>query len=423
MKRRTILTGMAGIVATGVAPGMFVRAFAAEPEKGRRVVIAGGGFAGCKLAVDLRRLSPEAEIVLVEPMADFFSGPSSFDCLFGRKSFKDATRPYSLLAAKGIRLIQGQVLGADIAKRSVETSQGAFTYSALVAASGIELAPETIPGLKDDPKANLSLYDRTALPELAKRLSAFKGGTIVVSAPPGAVKCSPAPYEYALLLAQHLKSRNLKGKVVLIDDRPNPQPQVVAAGFSAAIDAMGPYIDYVFQETVAQVDAKKRDVTTGMGDKISYDLLSLIPPNRGSALVKKLGIAGKGDSFAEVDPTSLRSKAHDTVYALGDAARTPYGFSAGAASQSAALCAQAIAAQLGAKGPEISAANPARVHTACYPYLSSDLAMRSISRYAVHQDKGEMKLQSDPDVEAKGTPANKAARQKWESDLLASIFD
>ncbi|TAN55366.1 MAG: NAD(P)/FAD-dependent oxidoreductase, partial [Rhodospirillales bacterium] len=311
MKRRTILSGLAGILAAGAAPAVWSKSFAAEPEKGKRVVIAGGGFAGCKTAVELRRLVPDAEIVLIEPQDGFFSGPSTLDCVFGRKPFAKATRSYALLAKKGIRLVKGSVLGADLDKRSVETSQGAFAYSALVAASGIDLAPEAIPGLGDDPKANLSLYDRAALPALAKALAGFKGGTIVVSAPPGAIKCAPAPYEYALLLAHHLKSRGIKGKVVLIDERPNPQPQAVASGFSAAMDAFGPLIDYVFQEQVVRVDPKKREVETGLGDKVAYDLLSLIPPNRGSALVKKLGMVPGGDSFAETDPTTMRSKVHE----------------------------------------------------------------------------------------------------------------
>ncbi|MBF0269863.1 MAG: NAD(P)/FAD-dependent oxidoreductase [Alphaproteobacteria bacterium] len=423
MKRRAVLTGLAGILAAGVSPLILSRPSAADlTGKNKRVVIAGGGVAGCKTAVELRRLLPDAEILLVEPQPSFFSGPATLDCVFGRRPFADAMRGYELLSAKGIKIIRGQVLGADMKKNMVETSKGSFVYSALVAASGIELATETIDGLQADPEANLSLYDRQALSKLHTRLFAFKGGNIVVSAPPGAVKCSPAPYEYVLLLAHHLKSRNLKGKVVLIDDRPNPQPQLVADGFSAAFGAFGPYIDYVFQESVARVDVKKREVETSMGDKIPYDLLSLIPPNKASKLVAKLGIQGSNDSFADVDPLTLRSKVNEAVFALGDAARTPYGFSAAAAFESAVLCAKGVAGQLGVKQPDITQDSPARVQTACYPYLSPDLAMRSISRYAVHLDKGALKLHSDPDAEAKGTPDNKAARLKWERDMLASIF-
>ncbi|MBF0354403.1 MAG: NAD(P)/FAD-dependent oxidoreductase [Alphaproteobacteria bacterium] len=423
MKRRTLLSGMSGILATGLAPGLWQRSFAADPEKKRRVVIAGGGFAGAKTAVDLKRLVPDAEILLIEPEERFFSSPSSLDVAFGRIPMASALRSYDLLARKGIRLIKGRVLGADPLKRSVETSQGSFAYSALVAASGIDLVPEAIEGLKgENALSNLSLYDRKRLPDLAKAIADFKGGTIVVSAPAGAIKCAPAPYEYTLLLAHHLKSRGLKGKVVLIDDRPNPQPQSVASGFSAAMEAMGPYIDYLFQETVARVDVKKREVETGMGDKIAYDLLTLIPPNRGSALVKTLGIAGQGDSFAEVDPTTMKCAAHEAVYAVGDAARTPYGISASSSTQGALLCAAAVADSFGVRQQSITAAAPARIQTACYPFTGPEQSMRTVSRFLVHMDKGEMKLHSDPDIEAKGTPANLAARRKWEDDLLASIF-
>jgi NADPH-dependent 2,4-dienoyl-CoA reductase/sulfur reductase-like enzyme len=419
MKRRTLLGSM---LAAGVAPFAFTRSYAATSLIGQRVIVVGGGFAGCLLARELKRLLPDVEIVLIEPQASFFSAPSTLDCLFGRKSFQAASRSYTPLIRQGIKFIQGRALSADLKRRVIDTSQGAFAYTALAIASGIDLVPDLIDGLKADPKANLSPYDRATLPELSKRLRGFEGGTIVACAPPGAVKCSPAPYEYALLLAHHLKTRQVNGKVVLIDDRPNPQPQVLAEGFATAIEAMGPLIEYVAQETIVRVDAKARYVETGMGDKIAYDLLSLIPPNHGSALVTKLGIAGKNDSFADVDPLSLQSLAHADVFALGDCSRTPYGFSAGAATQSAYVCARGIAGHLGVKQPEITADNPVRVQTTCYPYLSPETAMRTISRYALHLDKGEMNLHSDPDVEAMGTPENRAARGAWEEGLLATIF-
>lgn len=410
------------MLASGIAPLVFSKSFAAGLV-GQRVLIAGAGVAGCALALHMRRLSPDAEIVLVEPEGRFFFAPSTLECLFGGRSLASAARGYDSLIRKGIKFIQGRVLYADTRKQVAETTQGGFAYTALAVASGIDLAPGEIPGLKADPMENLSPYDRKALPELQKRIAGFKGGTIVVGAPPGAVKCSPAPYEYALLLAHMLKSRDLPGRVVLIDDRPNPQPQVLAEGFAKAFEAVGDRLDLLFQETITQVDTKERIVETGMGDKIHYDLLSLIPPNRGAALVSKLGVNGASDSFAEVDSVTLETKTHENVFALGDAARTPYGFSAGAAFESARLCANGIAAKLGKPQPPVNEQNPARVRTTCYPYISPSQSMRTISRYALYLDKGEMKLHSDPDVEAAGTPENKAARQAWEKDLLAQIFE
>ncbi|EWS57351.1 Sulfide dehydrogenase [flavocytochrome c] flavoprotein chain precursor [Hydrogenophaga sp. T4] len=47
-----------------------------------------------------------------------------------------------------------------------------------------------------------------------------KGGNFVISAPKPPYRCPPAPYERAFLIAEQMKQRGTKGKIILIDATP-----------------------------------------------------------------------------------------------------------------------------------------------------------------------------------------------------------
>ncbi|MCC7016015.1 MAG: NAD(P)/FAD-dependent oxidoreductase, partial [Rhodospirillales bacterium] len=229
--------------------------------------------------------------------------------------------------------------------------------------------------------------------------------------------------EYALLLAGHLKRKG-HGRVVLIDSWPTPQPASVAAGFQAEIESFGDGIEYVPQAGIARVDAAARKVLTADGDDFGYELLSLIPPNRAWGPVKDLGLAAAGDAFVDVDPLTQRSRRFETLYAVGDVARTPFGKSGGAAAGAGLLAARAIARALG-RGADApgSAGEPARVRVACYPFVGLDRALAIETDFAraagARADAPfDMKTSADPQPGA----GNLAKRRAWETATLGAAF-
>lgn len=403
------------------APALWAQAPVDRP-KGARVVIVGGGFGGATAAAELRRLAPAAETVLIEPFDSFIPGSSALEVAFGARTIEQASRPYAGLAKLGVRVVKAEAQAIDPVGKTVATTAGTFEYTVLVLATGIRLAPEEIEGL-GAAGANLTPWDRAHLPSLRRRIEGLAGGTAVIGVPVGALKCPPGPYEYALLLAGHLKRKG-QGRVVLIDSWPTPQPASVAAGFQAVIDSFGERIEYVPQARIARVDAAARKVLTVDGDEFDYELLSLIPPNRAWGPVKDLGLAAAGDAFVDVDPLTQRSRRFETLYAVGDVARTPFGKNASAAAGTGLLAARAIARALGkgagAPGP---AGEAARVRVACYPFVSPDRSLAietDFTRAAGARADApfEMKPSADPQPGA----GNLAKRRAWESATLGAAF-
>lgn len=411
---RRIGAGVSALVFGGVAAPTVLRAAEVVRAVRKRVVIVGGGVGGTTVAVHLRRHAPDIEVVLIEPSPALIWAPGSFDYVFGRSDRAHIAWDYAPLARRGGRVVKAAATAVDPARRTVTTGTGTFEYTALVLASGIRLAGEAIEGLAAS--GNLSPYDPAALDALRDRIAAFAGGRVVVSVPAGALKCPPAPYEFALLLAHHLKARNAKGRVTLLDAWPTPQPDALSAGLGAALAADPERIEHVPQVNVAKVDPGARKVVTAEGDEFEYDLLCLIPPNRVSPLVAALGFAAEGDIFADVDPVTFRARRYESVFAVGDVARTPYGRNAAAAHSAAALCAREVARALDAA----TGAPPAtvKVDTACYPFVTPEETLKLQVAFTATATDLDSQVTSDNAAAV----ANRKLRRAWETAVRADLF-
>ncbi len=79
-----------------------------------------------------------------------------------------------MLTSQGMPVIRSAVVAIDRDRRRVVTSEGAVDYDYLALTSGIRLAHEEVPGLAEQPDANLCPYDRAAaLLDLRRRIAEF----------------------------------------------------------------------------------------------------------------------------------------------------------------------------------------------------------------------------------------------------------
>lgn len=408
--------GAAVFTVAGATLGGTARSLAQVLPKsaGKRLVIIGAGFGGNFAALTVKRLVPDAEVVLLERAPFFISCPATLEYIFGLNSLDRITFGYSPLIAKGIKVIRTEVLAVEPDTKRVITAGGAIDYNYLLIATGMRLAYEEIPGLPEAYHINASIYDKgTPIIDARHKIEAFQGGMVVLNAPAVPYKCPPGPYEYALLWADHVKKKNLKAKVVLLDAKPAPIPPPNAKGFLDAMAAQKDVLEYRPQTKITAVEGGKKIVKTDAGD-FSFDFLSLIPPNKAAEFIKG---AGLGDPFAAVDPVTFRSPKSEFVYAVGDAALTPYAKSAYTAAITGKIVGTYIAKAMGAMVPD-----PAAPHNICYPYTSSDKAILTRADWSYEAKEGKVEVKTKVTVDNSPKPEFVQLRVEWEKGLWREMF-
>ncbi len=289
---------------------------------GKTVVILGGGVGGLVASNEVRRhLAGEHRVVLVEKDVDHAFAPSFLWLMTGDRTPAKIRRPVRALVRRGVEVVHEEALAMDLARRRVETRARSLDYDYLVVALGAGLAPETIPGLAEEAQ---TFYTLDGAAKLHGALRDFAGGRVAVVVAGLPFKCPPAPYEGAMLVADHFRRRGLRDKVELHLFTPEPQPMPVAGPelgnvVRTMIESKG--VAYHPHHQLAAVNPQFHELQFGEKGTFRYNLLVAIPPHRGPELVRQAGLTNEA-GWVPVDRDSLATR-HENVYAIGDVTAIP----------------------------------------------------------------------------------------------------
>lgn len=279
-----------------------------------RTLILGGGFGGIAAGIELRRLQPEHEVVLVDRKPAFAMGLRKLWEVVGRASIADGSRERRLLARHGIRFVEADITSIDAAGRSAETSAGALSGDRLVIALGARSRPDLVPGLAEH---GHDLWAFAGVASAARAVREFDGGRAVVLVAGAPYPCPPAPYECAFHLDEHLRERGLRDRTELCVSTLQPMlmPNAGWAGsdwMTEQLDARG--ITHRVAVKVERIEPRR--IVLEAGDEQPFDLLIAVPPHRPPDVVTTSDLAGPHGWIA-VDPGTLATS-HPGVYAIGD---------------------------------------------------------------------------------------------------------
>ncbi len=296
--------------------------------KGPRIVVCGGGWGGLTAARYVRELIPTADVVLLERNPTFWSGPMSNKWLIDIVDTDFVQHDMLGPAAKyGYTLINTAVTGIERDTKTVRTAHGVIDYDYLILSGGIRDAYD----VWFDGDAETAAYTRQHFPNayipnaemfaLKRKFKEFKGGTIVMTMPPPPHRCPPSPYERACLMAWHIKTNKIPGKIIILDPKPKIAP--IGEGYRAAFEELYPdIITHVPMAVVREVDPYKKHIKTAAGD-FDFDHAVLMPPHQAADMVWYADLIGKGPDgkptgWADIHPRLFTATGDDDVYVVGD---------------------------------------------------------------------------------------------------------
>jgi sulfide dehydrogenase [flavocytochrome c] flavoprotein subunit len=389
-RREFLRTGSASIAAAALGG---IGGCASMPDKGPKVVVVGGGFAGATAAKYVRKWSDgKVAVTLVERGSTFVSCPLSNLVLGGSRQIADLTVAYDGLDKWGVRRITDEAMAIDPAARTVRLSGGTtLPYDRLILAPGVDFMWDAIPALASRDAQEKILHAWKAGAQtvaLRRQLEAMPdGGVFVMHIPKAPYRCPPGPYERACQVAFYFSTQKKKSKVIILDA--NDDVVSKKGLFTAAWNGRYKgYVEYRPNSGLVDVDVAARSAKLDF-DSVKGDVLNIIPPQHAGGIARALGMANANGRFCQVDFLSFESTAQRNIHVVGDATQNAQLMpkSGHMANQHAKVCAAAVVALL--TGGEVNQ-TPVIANT-CYSYIDDKEVVHVAS---VHRYDAEKKTMS-----------------------------
>jgi sulfide dehydrogenase [flavocytochrome c] flavoprotein subunit len=386
-----------------------VPSFAAEAK--RRVIVVGGGWGGATAAKYIRLSDPSIEVTLLEPNKEFISCPFSNLVLAGVEQLKNLTMNYNGLRKHGVRIRHEAAAAIEPDKKRVRVGKDSLEYDRLIVSPGIDFQWEQIEGLAEAKDTVLHAWKAgPQTVQLAKQLQSMSdGGVVVMTVPPVAYRCPPGPYERASMIAWFLQTKKPSSKLIVLDAN---KDIVSKTGLFKAVFKDYPNLDYRPAQKIEKIDVGAKEVTTDIGDKVKYDVINVIPPQRAGSIAVEADLVGADKRWCEVDHVTYESAKHKNIHVVGDATiGLPVPKSGNIANAMGKICATAVASLLKGKEPPVLAPG-----NTCYSWVNDKEAIAVVNSYKI--DKGKV-----VQIEQKLTPGKSASVAQNSLAWRASIWN
>jgi sulfide dehydrogenase [flavocytochrome c] flavoprotein chain len=301
-------------------------ALAAPAAPGARVVVVGGGFGGATCAKYLRRFDPEIDVTLVEADPQFVTCPGSNWVLAGLRDMDYITVSFDdLRTMHGVQVVQDTVTAIDPAARRLSLAGGSdLQYDYLVLSPGIAIRWGALEGY-DEAAAEVMPHAWKAGPQtvlLRRQLEAMEdGGTVIITAPAGAYRCPPGPYERAAMIAHYLSQHKPRSKILILDAKEDFSKQgLFMDGWEALYPGMIEWVPGTQGGIVNRVDPQTMTVFTQEGlEEHRGDVINVVPPQSAAEIAVATGLTNE-EGWCPINQETFESTIHPRIHVIGDAA-------------------------------------------------------------------------------------------------------
>jgi sulfide:quinone oxidoreductase len=298
-----------------------------------RIVILGGGTAGTIMANRLRRrYAPDVatgttSITVVDEDPRHIYQPGLLFVPFGIYRPDDIVRPRGMQLHDEITYKAGAIQQVVPEDHAVLLADGTrLPYDVLIIATGTRIAPEETEGMmgREWQHAVFDFYTLEGATALARKLSTWRGGKLVVNVVEMPIKCPVAPLEFSFLADWYFTMRKMRDVVDITYATPldGAFTRPVAARHIGHLLEQK-HIGLVTEFNAGRVDNERKVLESWDGREVPFDLLVTIPLHQGAAYLKATPNLVDENLFVRTDPATLQSTAFPDIFAIGDATNLP----------------------------------------------------------------------------------------------------
>ena len=294
-----------------------------------KVLVLGDGTGGVVvahlLAAQARRLAQPLQVRLIGQSPLHTYQPGLLFLPFGKPGYRtlgDIQKPNADVVGTDVDYRVERVEAIDTVAREVRTDRDRHAYDWLVLALGSRTVLDAVDGLSEQwGHRAFGFYTPDSALRLAQALQDFRGGDIVIDVADMPIKCPVAPIEFACLLDEHLAGRGLRdrSRITLVTPLTGAFTKPICN--ERLTDLLRDKdIAVVPNATLASVT--ERTITCPGGHTIDHDLLVVVPPHEGAAVIDDAGL-GDGLGFGLTDKHTLKARKAERVFLLGDNTNVP----------------------------------------------------------------------------------------------------
>ena len=314
------------------------------------VVVIGAGTGGIMTAAQIKNQKRDASIAIVDPAETHYYQPAWTLVGAGAYDYNKTGRPMSSVIPKGCDWVKDAVTTIDANNSKVNTANsGELSYDILVAAPGIQIDVEGIPGLKEGLEAGVVCSNYTDPKKTWELVQKFKGGNAVFTQPTTPIKCGGAPQKIMYLADDHWAKTGVKSNTNVIFATPGSVIFGVP-DFAKTLTKVLQRKNIHFKPfyAISKIDVANKEVHftnakpgendcvvnegNGLSERtegdsayvIPFDLLHLAPPQSAPDFIKNSPLSnGTPGGWIDVDINTLQHNKYSNVFAVGDAAALP----------------------------------------------------------------------------------------------------
>ena len=319
-------------------------------SKHYNVVVIGAGTGGIMTAAQIKNQKRDASIAIIDPADTHYYQPAWTLVGAGAYDYNKTGRPMSSVIPKGCDWVKDAVTTIDAENSKVNTAHsGELSYDILVAAPGIQIDVDGIPGLKEGLEAGVVCSNYTDPKKTWELVQKFKGGNAVFTQPTTPIKCGGAPQKIMYLADDYWAKTGVKGETNVIFATPGSVIFGVP-DFAKTLTKVLQRKNIHFKPfyAISKIDVANKEVHftnakpgendcvvnegNGLSERtegdsayvIPFDLLHLAPPQSAPDFIKNSPLSnGTPGGWIDVDINTLQHNKYSNVFAVGDAAALP----------------------------------------------------------------------------------------------------
>lgn len=294
----------------------------------KNLLILGAGTAGTMMLNKLYKEldKDEWKITIVDQYKTHYYQPGFLFIPFGIYNKQDVTKPKYDFFPPGANVIFSSIDRIAGEENKVYLDNGeVLNYDFLIAATGTQTRPSETEGLKDKLwyKDIFDFYTIEGALALHKRFKDWEGGNLVMCIPELPYKCPVAPIEFVCLAEAYFAERGMKDKVNI------SYVTLMSGAFTKPVASkmLGDLLEeknikVVPEFYLSHVDNDNKKIVSYDEQEIPFDILTIVPVNMGSDMVKRSGL-GDDMNYIKTNKFTLQSEQFENIFVIGDAANIP----------------------------------------------------------------------------------------------------